>query len=141
MFCEYNLLALLPFCILFVFPHLRSAGIVGFELGFEENNFLGHGISPPPPPPLSRPSCKNKTAINSSNRAHENTELTESERSGPSNIQILARLQGETPIENKYTSSVTNSVFSSEISGKFLSFIENLKVQTRTTEHPSCLPW
>ena len=59
-----------------------------FELGFEKNNFLGNGISPPP---LSRPSCKNKTAINSSNRAHENTELTESEvgafeRSNPCSI-------------------------------------------------------
>ena len=44
------------------------------------------------------------------------------------NIQILARLQGE----NKYTaSSVTNSVFSSAISGKFLLLLETLRCKRK----------
>ena len=36
-----------------------QAGIVGFELGFEKNNFLGNGIRTPPPP--SPPSCLSKS--------------------------------------------------------------------------------
>ena len=33
---------------------------MGFELGFEKNNFLGNGIRTPP----SRPSSKNKFLVN-----------------------------------------------------------------------------
>ena len=51
------------------------------------------------------------------------------------NIQILARLQGE----NKYTASSvtsTNSVFPSEISGKFLFLLETLRCKRKQLSTP-----
>ena len=36
-----------------------QAGILGFELGFEKNNFLGNGIRTPP----SRPSIQNNSEV------------------------------------------------------------------------------